>query len=152
MIRTMQMRHLLVAGMAAALALSVGATAWADSQEGPLKIHAAPAEDFVDFTTANGTYQVAGVVGPGDVPGWQFGGIVRFVKDEATIKDWTYWYTEACYVISGTGSITASTIPFTSPQSYEVGPGDMFFIPDGTRVSFAASSDDPLVIFYAAPE
>ena len=152
MIRTMQMRHLLVAGMAAALALSVTVTAWADSHEGPLKIHAAPEEDFADFKTANGTYQVAGVVGPGDVPGWQYGGIVRFVKGEAMIKDWTYWYTEACYVISGMGSITASTIPFTSPQSYEVGPGDMFFIPDGTRVSFEALSDDPLVIFYAAPE
>ena len=120
--------------------------------EGPLNILSAKGKTYSPFKTANGIYDVVSLLGSGDVAGWQFGGIVRFTKKLGPIKDWTYWYTETNYVLSGSGRITASTIPFLASHSYDVGPGDIIFIPTGTRITYEALTDEPFVLFYAAPE
>jgi oxalate decarboxylase/phosphoglucose isomerase-like protein (cupin superfamily) len=123
-----------------------------DSDDSPLKIYSASEKDFELNETANGSaFQAAMLPGPGIVPGWGAGGIVRWEKGKTQLVDWTFFYTEVLYMISGRGKITASSPPFLSPQSYEVGPGEVVFIPIGMRGSFEAVSDEPWVFFYAVP-
>ncbi len=146
--RATQMHRLLVGALAIACALSLGDTARADSHEGPLKIFSAMEKDFTTLETPDGNANVAGIMA---VPGMG-GGIARFEKGKTKLANWTYWYPEVVYVISGRGRVSAAAPPFTSPQNYDVSAGDFFFIAPSTRIGFEALSDDPFLFFYAVPE
>jgi oxalate decarboxylase/phosphoglucose isomerase-like protein (cupin superfamily) len=97
--------------------------------------------------TPDGSAETAGIM-----PGSLAGGLARFVKGKTKLTNWTYWYDEVVYVVSGKGRVTAAAPPFDSPQTYDVGPGDFFTIVSSTRISFEALTDEPFVFFYAVPE
>ena len=77
-------------------------------------------------------------------------GVARFVKSEGQkIINWVIYYDEAIYIIRGKGRFTRSDPPHKSLETYDVGPGDYFYIPlVGTRVCIEPLSDEPFEWFY----
>lgn len=135
-----------VGAISLVVAISLGGPVRADSDEPILTVFTATDEDFTVYEQPYGNIQLA----PPLAPPWA-GGIARLVKGENKFENWTYWYTEAIYVIRGRGRFTASAPPFLSAESHEVGPGAFFTIPTSTRISIEALSDEPFEFFYAVP-
>lgn len=113
-----------------------------------VKVYTLSDKDYQSFPTGMGTVDEAVYVLPQDNS--MNGGFVRLKKGQA-LKNWPYWYDEACYVVQGKGKLTYSTVPFTDkPTVKDLQPGDAFFISKANIVSFEGASDEPLVVLYIA--
>ena len=79
-------------------------------------------------------------------------GIARFVKSKADkVQNWINWYDEAFYIIRGKGRFTRSDPPYDTTETYDVGPGDYFYIPSrGARLCIEPLGDEPFEWFYCA--
>ena len=74
----------------------------------------------------------------------------RLEKDKYELNEWPYWYEEILYVSRGKGEITLSTMPFTDPETREIGEGDFIYIAKGMKVSIAATTSEPMELIYIA--
>jgi len=123
-----------------ALGLSVGLV----QAEDKMKVHRLTEKDLADFKTGDGAGKLAGYIKTPSMTA----GFARFEKGSMTLRNWPYWYEEVVYITRGKGKITRSDAPFISSESHEVKPGDLFYIPKGSKITFEAVSDEPFELLY----
>ena len=61
-----------------------------------------------------------------------------------TITHWAFWHDEVQYVIRGEAEVTYTLVPnHDKIDTVRIGPGKVYLILSGTRVSFKVTSEEP---------
>jgi len=67
------------------------------------------------------------------------------------LKDWCLYHSEVYIVQRGSARVSVSFAPaFNEIKEFEVGPGDIFYFPLGTKLTFEVTSKEPWVYLAVA--
>ena len=126
------------------IVLHTGSLQAEDKKGEKMKVYRLTEKDLADFKTGDGAGKLAGYIKTPNMTA----GFARFEKGTMTLRNWPYWYEEVVYITRGKGKITRSDAPFISSESHDVKPGDLFYIPKGSKITFEAVSDEPFELLY----